>query len=90
MKYQFLWRRDGDKVTPFHSKTVSANNDDDAIDKMVRHVESKLEGHVDGIEIDYEMARMDVPYDHTRHAATFIDLCPMRPRIESYAIRLSC
>lgn len=66
-KYEFLWRRD-DKV--WRSKTITAESDAAAIEKMLDHCQN-LRGP---IIIDYEMVRADVPYNYKNHAATFINL----------------
>lgn len=73
-RYRFLWRR-RDVERPhneggWQTKTIQARSDADAAEKMLDHCGSL--GHP--VEIDYEMCRVDVPYDSARHAETFWDM----------------
>jgi len=73
-RYQFLWRRrDVDRTNNeggWRAKTILAHSDAAAAEKMLDHCCSL--GHP--VEMDYEMCRVDVTYDSTRHAEAFWDM----------------
>ena len=74
MRYEFLWRRRYVDLRHdeggWRSKTIRAKTDAEAVKKMLDHC-----GNIGRpIEIDYEMARVDVLYDHTNHAEKFLDM----------------
>jgi hypothetical protein len=70
-RYEFLWRR-RDVERPYgeggwRSKTISAANDAEAAERMLDHCAAIGRP----VEIDYEMARLDVPYNPDKHDLTF-------------------
>ena len=72
-RYQFTYRRadierrNPDSETGYRTKTIRAANDAEAAEKMLDHVYAL--GYP--CDIDYEMARLDVPYDRANHQAHF-------------------
>jgi len=73
-RYEFLWRRrDVERphgVGGWRSKTIRAANDAEAAERMMLH----CNGIGRPVEIDYEMARLDEPYDPEQHDRTFWDM----------------
>lgn len=73
-RYQFLWRRrDVERqhgVGGWRAKTIRAANDAEAADRMLDHCCAIGRP----VEIDYEMARLDVKYNPDQHAASFWDM----------------